>query len=205
MGETTDHRRVYAKGFFDGMEAAKRGDMNAQKFAQKWEGLTGIAKKVYEATPKQEAWTDTQIADELRRTSPTRVDLRILAGCLKSLVGSGLVREVERGKFQREPVREKAPMPVPTAQVIEIRGEQKPMYVPKPDAQPIPKPTPAEVSPVDLLGSILKRIEGVVGVLKEIGNDMADAALKIEAGIEKNNADTAKLRQLQELLKSIGG
>lgn len=106
MGEPDDKgasRRCYGKGLFAGLSLAgienPKEFMNAIKFRDIENGLTGIARKVYMAIPIGEAWERKQIAAELFRAG-VKIESRAIDGCLLSLIESGIVRE-ERGSYRR--------------------------------------------------------------------------------------------------------
>jgi hypothetical protein len=63
--------------------------------------LTSIAHKVFLAVPAQERWPVKAIYAELRRTNATSADVRVIEGCVDSLVDTGLVREGPTGFFSR--------------------------------------------------------------------------------------------------------
>lgn len=67
---------------------------------------TAIARKVYQAIPIEEAWTHIEIYREFVRLHGTSVEVRTVGGCVSSLVDSGLVRQVQRDRYRREPVKE---------------------------------------------------------------------------------------------------
>lgn len=85
-------RRVYGRGYRDGMKAEKMQRIE--------DSITTTARKVLTAVPIQEAWTIHQITAELLRTG-VRMNHPVIEGCLKSLMESKLVREYSAGHYQR--------------------------------------------------------------------------------------------------------
>lgn len=164
--------------------------MNQAKFESLHRGQTGIAKKVYEAVPIQAAMSASEICSEMRRLGSAQ-DLRVVVGCLCSLLDSGLIQERPKGSFLRTPVRAYEPEPSP------------------PQPQPMKTPalriaTVAPASPIERLTAISKRVTAAMDELKAIADDIETAAIEITEQSERTQAESQKLRQLQELLKSIG-
>lgn len=52
--------------------------------------------------------------------------------------------------------------------------------------------------------SAIDRLSVIAQKLRELAQDMESAALDLAEQVEKNEADTTKMRQLQALLKSLG-
>lgn len=156
-------------------------------------GMNSTAVKVYEAVPIAGQWSLNQITAEMRRAG-INVDSRAVFGCLGALARAGLVVESEAGKFQREAV--KAPLTKPT------KSKDEPM-----SAKPAVKPPPAKdaVAPdiMDILGALAARAVHISNQAKDLSNDISNAAVEIQARVEVNEADSAKLKQLQALLKGI--
>lgn len=166
------------------------------KFTAIYSGTTSIAKKVYEATPKQDMWTVAQISSEMKR-SGTSVDHRVLSGCLDSLVRSGLVRQPRKGEYRRESIRE---IESTTHEPETVEQEESAPMPPKQTPQPAAK-TP---NPLDRLEELSQRLVGLAEQLGQLAGDIADAAIDIQVQMDTKNESAAKLKQLQSLLKDIG-
>lgn len=155
--------------------------MTPEKQRQKLAGQSGLAQKVYQHVPIQEAWTGSEIAKAMARASGSQVDGRTLLGCLGCLKDSGLVREVGSLRFQRttisQPITPKPKEAMPAPQ--------------KPEVKPA-----APTSAIDLLAGIAKSMRALAG-------EIETAALAIEEGQAKADEDVQKLRQLQALLKGL--
>lgn len=164
--------------------------MNQSKFESLHRGQTGIAKKVYEAVPIQTAMSAPEVTAEMRRLG-SNADLRVVAGCLCTLLDSGLIQERPKGWFIRTPVR--------IAEPIAIPPQPEPM---KTTALRIATTTPA--SPIERLTAISKRVTAAMDELKAIADDIETAAIEITEQGERAEAKSQKLQQLQELLKSLG-
>ena len=162
--------------------------MNQSKFEQAHRGLSAIAKKVFDSVPKSEAWNAPAISADMRRLGSGGADSRVVLGCLNTLIEAGLVNEVTKGTFQRIEIREKTKPIV----ITPTESPQMSIRAIQPVAQPIQSATP-----IDRLSKFAIR-------LRELANDMETAALDLAEQAEKNDAETAKMRQLQQLLKSLG-
>ena len=73
------------------------------------DGQTAIARKVFDFVPIQDAWAANKIVSEMIRCGLPRIDFRTIEGCLHRLKDAGLVKEPERGAFQRVMPRTEAP------------------------------------------------------------------------------------------------
>lgn len=156
--------------------------MSAAKFQGEYNGLTAVAKKVYDAVPAMEEWGSARIQVELKRVG-VAMDARQVNGCLDSLVRSGLVREPKPGMFIRQYVKD-APM--------------RPVLV---KSGPVEKTTAEEPMPEE---APIDKLSGLSSKLREIADAIDTAAIEIADRISSESEETAKLRQLQRLLKEIG-
>lgn len=189
--DPNQHRKVYAKGFFDGLDAANR-TMTPTRYQATLSGQTSVAKKVYEHVPALEAWTAIQISQALTRATKSQMDFKILQGCLKALRESGLIRETQRGMFQRVEVKEKVEEPMPEADTVK----------PLPTAMPKAAVSCAK-TPIEILSEISQRVVALNSELKKIASDIETAAIVIEEGMAENEENLGKLKQLQSILKSL--
>lgn len=162
--------------------------MNQAKFDKEHRGLSAIAKKVFDATPLAQAWSVMAIGSEMRRIGSCGIESRTTLGCLNTLIDAGLVVEVTKGNFKRVEVRTPEPSKVSPIQQLK---EDQPMIA---NAIEIEK---SESTPIDRLSSFAMR-------LRALADDMENTALDLADKAEKNEAETAKMRQLQALLKSLG-
>lgn len=199
--EKVDHKKVWAHGYYTAMrELGEPKTMNLSKADAAYRNQTTIAKKVFDATPAAECWTSNRIVEEMKRLGSGSGDLRIVLGCMNTLIDAGLVIEPEKGRFKRAMVRQKVLKPAmafpdgPTPTLVPTDIEPKeppPMQPTKPVVQLVEK-----LGPIDRLSLFAKR-------LRDLANDMETAALDLTEQSEKNEIETAKMRQLQALLKSI--
>ena len=183
-GLRADCKKCQSKQTVIDTENRRSKRLNQQKFDQMHRGMSAQAKKVYEAIPIAESWTPTQIMQELHRKNISMRDVNVVMGCLNSLIDCNLVVEPVKGVFRREPIRPKCESQ--DTQPIEQAKEKE-----------VNKTVIAPVSPIDLLGAFATR-------LRELANDAENIAIAVAGQAEKNEAETAKMRQLQALLKSLG-
>lgn len=162
--------------------------MKALKLELAEQGLNGQARKVLEAVPMQEPWAKQQILAELRRVG-SNAGMDVVEACLNTLRGRGLIKEPERGKFVRVVATERQPQPQPE-ETIEVERMSAPQQEEKPD-------------PLAQLADIAKRLRHFSSDLSMMAAAVEDAAIAAEERIQQIKGDTAKLRQLQELLKSL--
>lgn len=177
--------------------------MSHARFQSIFNGQTTIAQKVYYAVPQQDEWSPEQIATELGRTGVTP-DMRILQGCLKALVEAGLVNRTGKlgaYEYQREPVRE----PRAKVTVLTITQKEKPEMNPTTIAaapKSIIETLPA--NPIDRLGELAQALSHLGEQMKMIGSQIADTAIEIQQQMESESDQLKKVKQLGELMKSLG-
>jgi hypothetical protein len=200
MNDAQPHRKVYAKGFFDGMAAAgaslpSKEHMTPNRFNSIFNGLSSVAKKVLEAVPIEEKWTAKQINSELARTG-RHINFAITEGCLNTLVESGLVKEPTKGAFSKICIKTREPAPPSTTEEIKVPSIAS--YTENP-AQPAKK----FASPIERLGVLAQRVTNIMGMLKELAGDIENAAIEIEEQNAANADEINKVRQLKQLLNQI--
>jgi len=184
-----NHRAFYK---LEEIEKFQKDRMNSQQLQSRINGLNGIAKKVYSAVPLVDPWTEAQIYSEVSRHG-VRIDARTVRASLNALRNQGLIQEPSPSRFvnhQKEsPVKTDAAGPVIPSTVNKDRlpGPVTMILAPK------PAPTP-ESDPLDRLSAVAEWLLTMAGEVSEI-------AKRVEADRLKGGSDSAKLRQLQALLK----
>lgn len=166
--------------------------MRESKFYSIFNGLSAIVKKVYESVPHQTPWDANQIHNDLYRSGTSACDLRATRGCLDTLVRCGLVKEASHGMFIRIPV-----------------DKQQPKHQPKQEDPQAEQPNESEAmtkteSPIEKIGKLAAQAQSLVNVAKKLSADIETVAIEVEEMFSTRDAETAKLRQLQALLKSLG-
>lgn len=163
--------------------------MSESKFQRIFDTQTSVAKKVYNVVPKQDVWAVQQINAELNRLQQS-IDFHILGGVLDSLVRAGLIQEVGKGRFMREPIRKKA-VPAEKPQPQEVK------------MPPAPSQAVAQKTALDKLIELSKAIETLGKAAAMYAKQLEDIALEVEEQIEKGSAEMKNLRQLRALLKTV--
>lgn len=157
------------------------------------QGLNGVARKVLDVVPIEEAWQISQIMAELRRTGHQN-DIRVVTGCLSSLRDQGLIKEPQRGSFVRV---------VPRTRLAAVPSPAEANTVEPPMAEPSKTAPTKSIDPLDRLASMAKTLSGLSNQLKALGQEMEVVALEVEERAQQNATENAKLRQLKELLREI--
>lgn len=200
MSDPANHRKVYARGLFDGLRKAGIDNpeefMNQARQQSKENNLSGIQRKIYECTPIKSPWHVSQICTEVYRATGSRCERKTVDDCLMKLTEMGLCKEFKQGHFMRVEARiaAKEPekvvaSPVEECNVIDIKkivaavekvGEER-----------------KAAGPMD-------RLAAVAGELRSLANVIEEIACDVEQSMQQANEKTAKLRQLQELLRGLG-
>jgi len=171
-------RRIYGRGLYDGLKQAgienPKEFMNSAKQKSIEEGLTGIAKKVYDTMPIGEEVKAHVVVAAIAKLG-SRPDYQVVAGCMKSLAESGLVRKITDEVYLRLPPKPKL-----------VRS----------DAAPIEPQPPAEET-------TLEKIARAATSLRETADELDAIALEAEEALKNASAENAKLVQLKALLKDL--
>lgn len=174
--------------------------MSQSRFNRIISGMNTAPRKVYDVIPIVDCWDFKQIVAEIRRGGGNS-DMHLVAGCVAALVRAGLVNEVGNGKFRREEIKAVISKP------ILLKDKQMPPATPAKSASAT-KAAAAQVktqlSPMDVLGALAARAANIATLVKDLSSDISDAAVEIQSGLESNEDDMLKFKQLQSLLKSIG-
>ncbi len=95
--------------------------MNHKRHEQLLAAQSVIARKVFAAVPAQEAWSSKKIYQELMRIGSSTRDVRVVEGCLNTLVEVGLVQEIVHGSFIRiQPKAETVPLNVAIKALVAV-------------------------------------------------------------------------------------
>lgn len=187
-------------------------EMNQAKFDAAYRGLTGIARKVFEATPIAEAWQTSQVCTEIRRLGHGG-DFKTVQGCLNSLTLLGLVTERPRGMFMRRAIREALAV-IPFAETVtvtsqEIIMETKPVIQVTPTTPRLNLETKALAAkihvadPMERLTDLTRCVGRTLDDLKTMMDQLDGLAIEILDTVQKKEQELHKLRQLQDLLRSL--
>jgi hypothetical protein len=157
-------------------------------------GQSSTARKVFEYVPIQEPWSAHDIHCAALKVNATSVSAHAVRRALGELKDAGIIREPVGSKYQRDAV------------TIKLRIE-KPMS--KPAAETVVALKKPEVPALDALAGLSADVVALANDfstrMKAMATRIEEVALSVEAEREGSARDTAKLKQLQTLLKEIGG
>ena len=166
--------------------------MNITRQQQLLQGQTSLSKKVYDIVPIQDAWTSNYILSELSKKTGSSASVHAVRACLGDLEDAGLIKQTMDKRFQRVAVK------IP--EVTNLKDLDK---LVKP-AEPKKKEDSFEAL-VDLAAEVVELGRDVNTRLASISTRMEELALSIELERKETGAASQKLKQLQSLLKDIGG
>lgn len=185
--------------------------MKLRKEQVRVNGLTGVIRKVYDAVPMQTPWNAHEIGQELFRTGKSGVDAHTLKGCLNSLSKYGMVREPTRGYFMRLPPSKPVEEPTDLDSLLDdLFPDQEPAATQEKEVaaptqqEPTTMQTTKQETPIEKIGRLASTVQAMQSTLKQLASDIDTVAIEVEEMFSSRDAETAKLRQLQALLKSLG-
>jgi hypothetical protein len=164
--------------------------MNNARIRALESGLNGAARKVLEAIPIAEAWNAAQIAAEIARVA-TPMERRIVDGCLKHIVESGLARAVKPGVFQRIAAKEEAA-------AVEVTEPTWPVAV---TFSPAPQHPLAQFDAI--AAEIREHGRKQQAFYESIADQIEAAALQMDASAAADREASAKARKLAQLFKEL--
>jgi hypothetical protein len=204
IGNVSRNRSIYGRGYFDGFAAGQGGSMTPKRQQQLLQGQSSVARKVFDHIPIQDSWPAHRIAGEIERTTRSRLDAKVVAGCLASLVDAGLIRQKGVSAKAREYQRLPVPSETTEAPGVLVEAGMAVRTLEHVSATPDSNQhaeNPA--TPFVVLSTLNDRLFQVSQELKEIATDLGDAVLQIESAREQNARDAETLRQLQTLLGGL--
>lgn len=161
--------------------------MSDKQIASAIAGLSGIAAKVFDVVPIAEWWTHLQISAELKRLNINH-DVRVINGCLGSMLDQGLLRKDSLGRWQR-------PEQKTSRQATVVKAKES-------TVQP-PKAVATEIVPMDTMLA-------AAGSMREAGRhllaqaDALESACLAQMEIEAvYKAQMSSYEQLRTLLAAI--
>lgn len=157
-------------------------------------GQSSTAQKIYQHVPIQEPWSAHDIHCAALKANATSVSAHAVRRALGELKDAGIIREPQGSKYQRDAttvkLRIETPMQKPAIEVV----------------TPIKK---QEVNALDALAGLSAEVVALAddfsARMKAMATRIEEVALSVEAEREGSAQATAKLKQLQSLLKEIGG
>lgn len=174
--------------------------MNANRANAKLDNITGLSRKVYEATPASESWGVPKIIGEMARQGHQAGHTEVM-GCLMSLVGQKLVREPVRGQFIREKIKQPEPRAVIAVQPVSaiINDDTK-----KEDKRSdLEKRCDWLMLFASAMRDSAERIHNEAKILETAAGELEKLALDAVDKEEKTSNELQQLRQLKSLLSSL--
>ena len=153
--------------------------LTAAKQQEKLNGQTSVAQKVFQFVPIQDAWSVSEISAELSRSTGSRIDFRVVSGCLGALKSAKLVHEPEPGKFKRNDVGSSQ------------KGEVKAVEETK------------EKDVITQAGEIASSLRHAAEILQQAAVDVEGIAIAIDDKQKDETKELHQLRQLRALLKGM--
>jgi hypothetical protein len=193
MDDRINHRKVYARGFYDGLAAAG-GDLKADKVEEKLRGQSAQVQKTYAAVPIQEWWSAAQVGSAIQRASGAAMDRKTLDACLHQLKDAGLVQKRADGTFCRARVAEEKEVvaKTPPDEAILVKGTDVPLTT-KPEGN----------GPFERMAALAGNMRLHATYLNQMASEVEAIALELEERRESDDVEAQKLRQLKSLLKEL--
>lgn len=181
--------------------------MTAAKFQGEINGLSSIARKVYDAVPILEEWGAARVLVELKRQGVSS-ELAKIEGCLSSLVRSGLVREPKRGQYIRQYVKDDGVKPVLVSVTTQVAKatEKRPapaIAIQSKTEEMREKAVADEEAPINDFSLLSQKLRGMARAIEDVANEIDNAAVKVSDRIAATSAETSKFKQLHKLLKEL--
>ena len=168
--------------------------MSESRVAQLLAGQSSIARKVFQHVPIQDSWSTHDIHSAAMAANSTTVSSYAVRRALGELNEAGIIREPVGGKFQRDAFSPKS------------KKEPAMPKVANDTAVSIKKPQVGALDALALLsGEVVSLADELGNRLRKLAGRIEEVALSVEAEREGNAESLKKLKQLQSILKSIGG
>lgn len=176
--------------------------MNNRKYLRLVGQLTTTCRKVFDAIPKQEAWTAPLIFAELKREG-VKLDFAMVEGCLNSLVRDGLVRESKRGQFQAVHEPPKTTMAEALLDAVSHVTALDPPTDLDDEEEPPMAGTALNTKPLSEIDELLARMGNLSGVLRAAAQEVDDVALQVAGALERSKGNNAQLEALKATLREV--
>lgn len=193
-------RAAYGRGAHDARRAMeKEATMTPAKLAQAEQSINGIAQKVLDATPKQEAWPLNKIIAELKRTG-CNIGADVALGCLSTMTRTGLVKETAPRTFIRVTAKERETLAV--VPIVTAVKASKP--APAAGSEPEAAAEPTAPDTLAKLADLSAKVRAMADGFAALATAIDDVAIEVEERIAAVDAGNQQLAQLRALLKGIG-
>lgn len=173
--------------------------MKQSKFKQLHQGLTNIAKKVYEAVPLEEEWHMKRIVEKMYENG-SGPNFIVIEACLKQMHESGLIKR-NGDMYQQIPVE--LPMTKPKKEI--------PVVTPNKTGAPetivtninVLPPKSKDPTATELLNALAGKLVKLALDVDNIKKDIELVALTVQLEHEAKQNELDKLSQLKALLNSF--
>lgn len=177
----------------------RRQRVRLSRHQQLMQGLSPQDRRIYDCVPAEPS-PRKAIAAAVEKQTGLR-DQRAVFGCLNALTEKGLLREPSDGVFHR----------------VQVALAYKPPDLKQPNQSPAPQglPTsinpipvkeesPADMTPLEKMTAIAQQATELQAHCKKLVSAIETAALEIEQLFADRDAESKKLQDLKNLLKSLG-
>lgn len=189
--------------------------MKESRQQQLLQGQSSQARKIFEAVPIAECWTESTINKAIRLTGAQIIPSHTLRACLRDMCEAGLVRETPGGYYQRIAVTRTAPTsqkaqeqmssqsaPVRAAASEIVVAHKIDLAITQHDEVVEPKPTAATA-----LLALTIQVNDLHATFSKSFMALAEQLEAVAAQVEEEQAANAEslknLAQLRTLLKGI--
>lgn len=180
--------------------------MKLSRFQSIFNGLNGVAKRVYEAVPISSSWSTYKIMDELQR-SGSHMDLKAIQGCLGYMLNMGIIERDKDGEYIRTPLKmtrtPDEPLTTPPPTEEETMMATAPIILKNKDKAPVPVTPAAEPTTFDILARLAQRAQDLSDAAEQLREDIEKTAFHVQSEQDKHGSELTKLRQLKALLGSL--
>lgn len=170
--------------------------VNETRFNSIINGLTSVSRKVFDAVPVETYWSAARIQSELFRCGSNQT-MSVVMGSLKALVDFGLVHEIRKDLFTRV----KAPIPKKRSPASEKLIEFQDSATSQQKEEKMINKTS---NPFDAVREVAIKFLDAAKTINALAIEIDLKLSDVEKHMAANDQDTAKLKQLQSLLKSLG-
>lgn len=172
--------------------------MNEIRFKAVYNGLTSVAKTVYDLFPSDAYWSIKRMHAELFSLGK-RMDTKTLSGVMNGLVSAGLLSEVDGGIFSKNKITK--PQVDKKTRQIEF-AEIKPIPKKEVEVPTVEQENNTQAAFDALRETVLKFLD-VAKQVNTLANEVETKLVEVEKRIADNNEQMAKFKQLTSLLKSF--
>jgi hypothetical protein len=178
--------------------------MNRRKFDRLLAAQNTIAKKIFACIPIAQAWPRHVVQAEMARAGVT-CRQQVFDGVLSNLADCGLIRESPIGHFQQVAVREfEREFEREEAANETHESGDEPAIATTPTENDMPKSAAAPADTNDVKSpDPVTRLGNLASQLRELADEIEEAALDAQQLVEAAGAESKKLQSLRALLKDI--